>query len=196
MNEELAQAVGQRVRRLRQRDGLSVRRQAALVGVSPSALSTLENGHGGMSLGTLQQVANHFGLSITELLAPLPETETSTNDGAPPLEVFPASVSTTRAVKRGVGSLYKLLGSGAGHLLQPYVISFLPGGGYERDAMGHAGEEFTYVVLGEVELLIGDEAHHLRQGDAIRFRAETPHSFRNASASGIALIVGAATPPW
>jgi hypothetical protein len=44
--------------------------------------------------------------------------------------------------------------------------------------------------------MVGEDVHHLRQGDGIRFRAEPQHSFRNASSSGIAVIVGAATPPW
>ena len=76
------------------------------------------------------------------------------------------------------------------------MLTFLPGGSYGSDRLGHPGEEFAYVVIGEVELLLGDEVHKLRQGDAIRFRTETPHSFRNASATGTALVVGAATPPW
>jgi quercetin dioxygenase-like cupin family protein/DNA-binding XRE family transcriptional regulator len=194
MDEELAQLVGQRIRRLRQQSGTSLRRQAALAGVAPSALSALENGRGGMSLAALQRVAAEFGLSITDLLASPPET-----DGEAPettVETFPGCSGTPTAVGRGKGALYQLLGAGQGHLLQPYVLSFLPGGGYGSDRMGHPGEEFAYVVMGEVELLLGDDVHELRQGDAIRFRTETPHSFRNASATGIALVVGAATPPW
>lgn len=194
MDEELAQLVGQRIRRLRQQNGTSLRQQAALSGVAPSALSALENGRGGMSLSALQRIAAQFELSITELLATPPET-----DGEPPqaaAETFSDCFATPTAVRRGKGVLYQLLGTGKGHLLQPYVLTFLPGGGYGSDQLGHPGEEFAFVVLGEVELLLGDEVTTLRQGDAIRFRTETPHSFRNASSTGIALVVGAATPPW
>jgi uncharacterized cupin superfamily protein len=81
-------------------------------------------------------------------------------------------------------------------LLQPYVLSFLPGGGYESDPIGHVGEEFAYVIVGAVDFLLNEEVHRLRQGDGIRFRTEAPHAFRNASSSGIAVVVGAATPPW
>ena len=194
MDEELAQLVGQRIRRLRQQSGTSLRKQAAQAGVAPSALSALENGRGGMSLSALQRIAAEFGLSITDLLAAPPETDGETPETS--VETFPGYSGTPTAVRRGKGTLYQLLGTGQGHLLQPYVLSFLPGGGYGSDRMGHPGEEFAYVVMGEVELLLGDDVHKLRQGDAIRFRTETPHSFRNASATGIALVVGAATPPW
>lgn len=194
MDEELAQIVGQRIRRLRQQSGTSLRQQAALSGVAPSALSALENGRGGMSLAALQRIAAQFELPITDLLASPPET-----NGAPTersTETFPECLATATAVRRGKGVLYQLLGTGHGHLLQPYVLTFLPGGGYGSDQVGHPGEEFAFVVLGEVELLLGDDVHNLRQGDAIRFRTETPHSFKNASTTGVALVIGAATPPW
>lgn len=194
MDEELAHLVGQRIRRLRQQSGTSLRRQAALVGVAPSALSALENGRGGMSLSALQRVAAEFGLSITDLLAAPPEADGGSTEAS--WETFPGCTTTPTPVRRGKGVLYQLLGSGSGHLLQPYVLTFLPDGSYSSDRIGHPGEEFTFVVMGEVELLLGDDVHKLRQGDAIRFRTETPHSFRNASATGIALVVGAATPPW
>ncbi len=54
-------------------------------------------------------------------------------------------------MQRGAGTLYQLLGAGNGHLLQPYVLSFLPGEGYASDPIGHAGEEFAYVVVGAVD---------------------------------------------
>lgn len=197
MDEELARVVGQRIRRLRQRTGMSLRRQAELAGVAPSALSTLENGRGGMSLAALQRVAKQFDLSITELLAPPAKADGPASNKTPiQIEVFERLAATSTAVKRGVGTLYQLLGSGSGHLLQPYVLSFLPGGGYASDPIAHSGEEFAYVVIGEVDLLLGDDVHRLRQGDGVRFHTETPHSFRNGSQSGIAVVVGAATPPW
>lgn len=193
MDEELAQLVGQRMRRLRQQSGVSLREQARLANVAPSQLSALENGRGGMSLSALQRVAGEFGLSITDLLASPPQP-----DGQPEqsTELFPDCTATASAVQRGKGVLYQLLGTGTGHLLQPYVLSFLPGGGFGSDAISHPGEEFAYVVLGEVELVLGEEVHRLRQSDAIRFRTEKPHSFKNPSTTGIALVIGAATPPW
>lgn len=198
MDQELAATVGQRVRQLRLRAGNSLRRQAKLVGVSSSALSGLENFRGGMSLAALQRVASHFGLSITDLLAG-PSVQghgAASYDTKESIEVHRSWASTAGSVPRGVGAIHQLLGSGNGHTLQPDLITFLPGGGFDRDAIAHPGEAFTYVLAGEVDLIYGDESHRLRQGDAVRFRTETPHSFRNGSASGIAVIVGATAPPW
>jgi transcriptional regulator with XRE-family HTH domain len=193
LEQDLAIAVGQRVRRLRTQAGFSLRRQAELSGVSASALSALENGRGGMSISALQRVGAFFDLTITDLLA-VP-SQVGDRD-APAIEVFRPAGSDGSAVERGHGVMYRLLGDGRDHALQPYMLSFAPGAGYDVDAIGHAGEEFAYVAFGEVELLFGTERRLLAFGDSVRFRTDTPHAFRNPSSSMAAVVVGAATPPW
>ncbi len=191
MDDRLALVVGQRIRRLRVQAGKSLRAQAREIGISASSLSALENSRGGISLSRLQRVAAHFGLHITDLLA-----ESDGNSSRREVEVVRNCSAQVQGVRRGTGVLYQLLGRGHGHAIQPYLLSFEPAGTYERDMIAHSGEEFAYVLQGEVELLIGSLRHRLQQGDAIRFRTELPHAFRNASSVGVAIVIGAATPPW
>lgn len=172
---------------------MSVREQARVLGMSPSSLSELENARGGVSLRRLQQVADHFGLHITDLLA---EDESPNGTGTVATCEVIRSVATVPGVSRGQGVRYQLLGSSRGHALQAAVVTFEPGGGYADDKISHPGEEFCYVVYGCVELLLGDDVHSLGQGDAVRFRAEVPHALRNPSTEGMAVVIGAATPPW
>jgi transcriptional regulator with XRE-family HTH domain/mannose-6-phosphate isomerase-like protein (cupin superfamily) len=186
-----ASVTGQRIRRLRTQAGKTLRAQAREIGIAPSSLSALENGQGGVSLKRLQLVAEHFGLHITELLGePAPASRFAG------VEIIRNCAASVPGVPRGTGVLYQLLGSGRDHTIQPYLLSFEPGGGYDRDMIGHPGEEIAYVLHGQVELLIESECHELSQGDLIRFRADRPHAFRNASRVGVAAVVGAATPPW
>ncbi|MBV9335652.1 MAG: cupin domain-containing protein [Solirubrobacterales bacterium] len=183
--------MGRRIRRLRTQAGKTLRAQAREIGIAASSLSALENGQGGVSLKRLQLVAEHFGLHITELLGE--PAAAARVDG---VEIIRSCAATVPGVQRGTGVLYQLLGSGRDHVIQPYLLSFDRGGGYDRDRIGHPGEEIAYVLHGQVELLIEDERHELTQGDLIRFRADRPHAFRNASSVGVATVIGAATPPW
>lgn len=194
MDDALTAVVAERIRRLRTDAGLGVRELAREVGISPSSLSALENQRGGMSLGRLQQVSEHFGLSLTDLLH-VDDGSAHAGQGEE-VEIFRQAAANTRPVRRGTGVYYQLLGKGQGHLVQATLLSFEPGGSYEGDRLGHAGEEFAFVVLGEVELLLGEDVHRLGQGDGIRFRTETAHAYRNASRSGMAFAVTAAAPPW
>lgn len=191
MEGDRVSVVGERVRRLRRQAGKGLREQAQELGVSPSSLSMLENGRGGISLARLQLVASHFGLPVTDLLA----ERDAGGTGAGEPEVFRAG-ALPAGVERGRGTRYQLLGAPSGHDLQPYLLSFEPGGGYEEDAIAHPGEEFAYVVFGRVELLRDGRSLSLEAGDAVRFRADAPHAFRNRSDTAVAIVVGAATPPW
>jgi transcriptional regulator with XRE-family HTH domain len=195
MDDSLSHSLGERLRRLRTDRGLGLREEAREIGISASSLSALENNRGGVSLQRLQKVADHFGLHITDLLAENGKPDASA-DGEAHVEVVRAWANSVPGVRRGEGALYQLLGHGGSHEIQPYLISFEPGGSYSNDPISHTGEEFAYVVLGAVELLLGDEVISLGQGDAVRFRPDTPHAFRNASSAGMAILIGAATPPW
>ena len=194
MDDELARIVGDRLKRLRVQSGVSLREQARTIGISASSLSALENSRGGMSLSRLQLVAQHFGLHISDLLV----SDQSTN-GRPDdhrVEIIRRSSEPQSGVRRGKGTIYRLLGSGHGHDIQPATITFEPGGGYERDRMGHAGEEFAYVVFGDIELLHGKQTYRLGPGDSARFPATVPHAYRNGSDTEMAFMIAAATPPW
>jgi transcriptional regulator with XRE-family HTH domain len=187
-----AAIVGQRIRRLRVQHGRTLREQARDIGISASSLSDIENSRGGISLRRLQRVADHFGLRLTDLLAE-PEGQDGSVNVVEVIRDVPARVP---GVQRGKGVLYQLLGPAQGHTIQPCLLSFEPGGTYEDDMIAHPGEEFAYVLLGQIELLLGDEVHRLSQGELVRFRTETPHAYRNASTTGMAAVLAAATPPW
>jgi transcriptional regulator with XRE-family HTH domain len=190
--DKAASIVGQRIRRLRIERGRTLREQARDIGISASSLSDIENGRDGISLRRLQRVAHHFGLRLTDLLA----EPVGSNGFDKGVEVIRASSLGASSVQRGKGVLYQVVGRPQGHAIQPCLLSFEPGGTFEDDMIAHPGEEFGYVLLGEVELLYGDEVHRLSQGELVRFTTETPHAYRNASTTGMAAVLGAATPPW
>jgi transcriptional regulator with XRE-family HTH domain len=194
MDDELARIVGERIKRLRVQSGIGLREQARTLGISPSSLSALENNRGGMSLSRLQLVARHFGLHITDLLSDEPRG--NGGPARPAVEVIRRDARTPAPVRRGRGTIYQLLGGGHGHDVQPAAITFEPGGGYASDLMAHAGEEFAYVVLGDVELLHDKQTYALGPGDSVRFRCSTPHAYRNASDTDMAFLIAVASPPW
>jgi transcriptional regulator with XRE-family HTH domain len=191
-SNQSAEIVGQRIRRLREQHGRTLREQAREMGISASSLSDIENSRGGISLRRLQRVAAYFELRLTDLLS-----EPEGPDGSPAsVEIVRGSPASVPAVQRGKGVLYQVLGRPQGHTIQPCLLTFEPRGTFEEDMIAHPGEEVAYVLFGEIELLFGDEIHRLSQGDLVRFRTETPHAYRNASTVGMAAVLGVGTPPW
>jgi transcriptional regulator with XRE-family HTH domain len=183
---------GAKIRRLRKLEGKSLRALADELGISPSALSMIENGRSGVSLQRLQLIADHFGVPIVELLAEHAERQTDERG----IRIIRQLAASAPSVQRGKGVTYQVPAVGARRAMQPAMVTFAPGAGYLGDPIGHEGEEAVFVMLGQVELHRGAKKVVLSQGDAALFSSGEPHAFRNASEEGTAVILIIATPPW
>jgi quercetin dioxygenase-like cupin family protein/DNA-binding XRE family transcriptional regulator len=164
-------AVGPMLRKLRKSANLTLAEVAEGVDISQSFLSLVENEKSDITIGRLTRLVQFFGVSITDLL---PETAAS-------------DVDVTRKDERGrlrspaEGIEIFMLAPTKGRTLMPMLLEFEPGA--RRSEHGrHAGEEFVYVVEGELTLEVaGSDTHVLRAGDSAIYSGDRPHLFRNAS---------------
>ena len=84
---------------------------------------------------------------------------------------------------------------GGGEDLAAHLMTITPGSGSEG-SYHHGGEEFIYVLAGELEITLDEtEISRLAAGDAITFRSERPHRWRNSGAA-TAVAVWVDTPPY
>lgn len=176
--------LGSRLRQLRSSRGLSLAEVADATGISPSFLSIVENGQSDITVSRLMRLVHWYGVSIADLLQ------------APDRSV----VRVIRAEQRRSIELSDerikilMLTPDGQHAMMPVINIYGAGGGMAESAQ-HDGEEFVYVLSGTIELDIGNEGTIvLRPGDSAYYRAEAPHSFRNAG-DGEACFLGVTTPP-
>jgi quercetin dioxygenase-like cupin family protein len=45
----------------------------------------------------------------------------------------------------------------------------------------HEGEEFIYVMEGELEVMLGGKKHHLKTDESIHFNSDIPHKLKSLS---------------
>ena len=45
----------------------------------------------------------------------------------------------------------------------------------------HEGEEFIYVMEGELEVTLGGKTHHLKRDESIHFNSDIPHKLKSFS---------------
>lgn len=69
------EVVGQQVRRLRRRAGISLRGLAQQSGFSPSFISQLENGKVSPSIGSMGRIAANLGVGLADFFAATTATE-------------------------------------------------------------------------------------------------------------------------
>ncbi len=170
----MATHVGQRIRKKREAQGLSLEQVSVLVGVSTDELGGLEAGHGLPSVGLVIKLSRVLGSRVDGILhggAPLSRT----------LTVFRAGAHGAAEEEGDTdqGYTYRSLGrpSSPGQGMEPLLITFVPG---ETDIrpIAHDGQEFVYVLEGEVELLLDGERCALGPGDSVYLDSSRPHLFR------------------
>ena len=162
-------AIGAKVRRLRQRLGITAADLALAAGLSAGMLSKIENGAISPSLATLQAVAGALNVPVTSLFSDFEERRDCS--------FVPAGQGVT-IDRRGTksGHQYQLLGhSLRGDLvMEPYLITL------RADAMPytqfqHEGIELIHVLSGRLVYRHGEVSYPMAQGDSLFFDSQAPH---------------------
>jgi len=169
---------------LRRRQGHSLADVAKATSMSKSFLSLLESGRTDITIGRLLRLVTFYGAKIDDLL---PQEETH--------DPVVVRRNEQRQVESPVEGLkIFLLAPNIERSMTPSLGVFEPTGASAERAT-HRGEEFLHVLEGEITLeLENAEPLRLRQGDSAYFRADRPHSYRNAG-SRIARFLTVAHPP-
>jgi transcriptional regulator with XRE-family HTH domain len=170
---DLSLALGQNLRRLRTRLGLSLERFAQKSGVSRAMLGQIENGRSVPTIGVVWKVAKALDVPFSSLL-----TGRETR-GTTVLRARHAKVLTSRDGSFVSRALFPYEGERKVEFYELVLAAYR-----QEDAEAHAPgtTENLVVSQGEVEITVGAERHRLGAGDAILFEADVPHSYRNPGA--------------
>jgi transcriptional regulator with XRE-family HTH domain len=167
MNDEMSMvldAVGPRLRALRQQRQSTLAELSAATGISVSTLSRLEASQRRPTLELLLPLARAHGVPLDELVGAPPT-------GDPRIHLRPT-------VRNGM-TLVPLTRRASG--VQAYKVIIPPGrrpGAQELKS--HEGYEWLYVLNGRLRLLLGEYDLVLGAGEAAEFDTHIPHWFGNA----------------
>ena len=168
-NNKTSSSVGPRLRQLRTKRGVGLAEVAAAAGISVGFLSALERSQMSASVGTLRRLARYYRTNILDFFDP---TESNTR------LVRPAS---RKVLEAGPGVRMELLAWG-NTVMEPHLFRIAPQAG-SGESYTHEGEEFLFVLRGELQIALADEEYHLKRGDSFYFESATPHHWRNPGRS-------------
>jgi len=175
----VAVVVGQRVRILRQDQGLSLRELAQRSSVSAPMLSQVERGTTSPTLAVAEKIADGLGLTLSQLLR---------LDEAPPFEIVRAA-DRPRAAEDG-HSWEMLTVDHPGQRMAVSRHRLEAGSGTGGAPMHRAGSrEFALVEQGPVALELDGAEHALDTGDSVIFDADLAHRFRAGSKPAVIVSV-------
>lgn len=164
--------VGEKIKELRDKKGLSLKEVADLTGFSTALLSQMENHLVSPSLGTMIKLAKALGVRVGDLLG-----ETQGEPFAIVRKDERKSVSRF-ASKDGVkyGYSYESLGfEKKDRHMEPFIVTLEPATVKTSKTSVHEGEEFIFVLEGEMEVILGDHTDVLHPGDSIYYDSTIPH---------------------
>jgi transcriptional regulator with XRE-family HTH domain len=181
-----AMRISSKLRHARRLRRMTLKEVADKAECSESLLSKIENGHASPSLKMLQRLASALGLTVAQLFAQGGQSDN--------VVIRAATRSRFATGPDGQGDeVEPLAPHEAGDLLECHLYHFAPGNSSGGNFQ-HQGEEFGFVLDGEIELTVSGRKHVAKAGDSFRFRSEKPHSWSNKGKKA-ARVLWINTPP-
>ncbi len=175
-------SLGTRIRRLREGMELSPERLANETGFSVEYLEKIESDQVIPPVAVLLTLGRALEVDSGEFLRE--------ENGAELLERRKEAVK-----KRTDHYSYRVLTPEATHKhLKGFMVTIDPGSDLDGPGYQHEGEEFEYVLEGQVEVQVGDHVNHLQKGDSLHFNSSLVHKLRNTGDTPALLLVVLHTP--
>lgn len=181
--QEHSMSCGERIRRLRLRQALTLQVLAEKAGISVGFLSQVERDRATPSLGTLAAIAGALGENVDYFIStPTPSEAVTRADRRERFAVGKDSLS------------YEMLSANVpGGIMTSLIIHVPPK--FQSEKASYKGEELVLVLEGRINLRLEETQLELTTGDSLHFMGETPHSFENPDDTPLRLMwTGTASP--
>jgi transcriptional regulator with XRE-family HTH domain len=148
------------LRNLRKAQGFTIADIAQAAGISTAVISRIERNQAVPELDTLARLGKAFGISATDLLG----------------------LAEFRSAQITHSQHYVSGGFQFQHInfinIQCFLGSAMAGGTVNRPEVHHNDHEICWVLQGNIEMILNEERHVLKEGDAIQFDAVLTHTYR------------------
>ncbi len=163
------ESFGSRIRKLREGHAWGIEALAEATGQTPDFIQHVEDDALSPPVGFLMRLAKALNVDPGTFLRK--EEQVAIRDRR--LEAY---------VRRTQNYSYQTLTEGgqADHL-RAFMVTIEPHGAHKPVAYKHEGEEFIFVMAGELELILDQKAHVLKAGEHIHFNSYIPHRLKSLS---------------
>ncbi len=167
------------VRRIRKSRNLSLDEMALETGVSKSMLGQIERGEANPTITTVGKITSAMRIGISELLGP------------PPDEFFILRRENLEPLKEESGQFrnFFYFPYEVNRPFEIYNLEVEPGGSYECTSHGENTFEYMIVFQGELTLVTEHETQVLGRGDALKFKSDQEHTYRNTSSEVLQIFM-------
>ncbi len=164
--------IGKKLKRLRLSRGFTQEELAERADLTKGFISLLERDKTSPSIATLEQILDVLGVSLKQFFSEeVPSKVVFTKRDRVPLYDEPEGVKTQLLIP-GVED----------KKIDPKLVVLKPGSATLAEDY-HEGEEFGFVIEGNVELWLDETSYKIKAGECFYYKADHRHQMRNTSKS-------------
>jgi transcriptional regulator with XRE-family HTH domain len=184
--------LGTRIRTIRETKQITSEQIAQQSGLTPEQIVQIEEGEYQPSLAPVVKIARALGVRLgtflddSENLGPVICRKDAHNKGV--------SFSSNTSASHNNLDFFPLAVSKSGRHMEPFIIEIDSESNSGYLLSSHEGEEFLYVLEGEVEVSYGKSEYKLNQGDSIYYDSIVDHNVHAANTSGAKILAVVYTP--
>ena len=168
--------LGQKVKSLRQRRGLSLPQVAESAGLSEPLLAQIEGEVVAPPVATLLKISRALSVNIGYFFQ---DQDVEKRAVVVPRNERKKVFRRIHEEPSKVGYYYESLAyPKADKHMEPFHVTFEVKNKEDLIFFNHKGEEFIYVLEGQLEFSYENETYALGPGDSLYFDASLPHAFR------------------
>ncbi|MDY3195414.1 MAG: XRE family transcriptional regulator [Paracholeplasma sp.] len=175
--------IGSKIRELRLENGLTQEELANRLELTKGYISQLENNLSSPSMTTLFSILEVLGTDVSDFFSNQIEEQI----------VFKQSDFFEKENSDLKHKISWIVPNALKYEMEPIIIEIGPGGSSEMDDP-HAGEEFGYVLEGEITLFINKKKHIIRTGETFYYLANKEHYLHNHTTKKVK-VLWISTPP-
>jgi 2-oxoglutarate ferredoxin oxidoreductase subunit gamma len=171
IQEDIQVNVGERVREVREKRGLTLQDISQRTDIDVSLLQEIEDGSVAPPLGEIIKLAKALEMKMGYFISgqeDSPFTIVRKDD-----RKVVSRYDSTKGKHYGYEYISLAPHKKERHM-EPFLVTLVPAD-TEEERSTHDGQEFIYVLDGTMEVRLGDEAHILRPGDTIYYDSTVPH---------------------
>jgi quercetin dioxygenase-like cupin family protein len=156
--------------------GLSLEDISSRTGIDVATLNRIESNEMLPPLGQLIRLGKALDMKMGYFISPgvdKPVTVVRKGQGQ-------AVARYGKKKSQQYGYIYESLApEKANRVMEPFIVTLLPTDAEEFSA--HDGQEFIYVLEGEMKVQVGDQTEFLHPGDAVYYDSTQPHLVKSAT---------------
>lgn len=175
--------IGIKIKSLRLENNLTQEELASRCDLSKGFISLLERDLTSPSIATLIDILETLGTNLKDFFS---------DDQLEKIVYGPDDIFESVQEDKGHKVSWLISNSQKNHM-EPIMVEILPNGLY-TDESSHEGEEFGYVLQGQIELQVGKRTYKIRKGESFYYRSNVDHRISNPNKKTAQLLM-VSTPP-